>query len=46
MGKAQSGVPGRILFLVFVNFDITVVKVNRTDMNNRFFLPPSKGRSS
>lgn len=46
MGKAQSRVPGRILFLFFVNFDIMVVKVNRSDMNNRFFLPPSKGRGS
>lgn len=46
MGKAQSGVLGRILFLFFVNFDIMVVKVNRTDMNNRFFLSPTKGRGS
>lgn len=46
MGKAQSGVLGRILFLFFVNFDIMVVKVNRTDMNNRFFLSPTKERGS
>lgn len=37
MGKAQSGVLGRILFLFFVNSDIMVVKVNRTDITTDSF---------